>query len=226
MTRAASAAACVPTCAPIEALVAVLISGTQRGFFASVVLRPLVHRAGIARGDEPERLVACRPAPPTLRRRRRRDGARRGWPARYRCRCPSRRDRSGSRSCRPALSSTRPSEAVRAGAVILGDAGNAGADQHAARLQARLLLGALPPDRMHFELVQDLRRAHRHGVGISRHGPAVLLQRVAPPELDRIERQCRCRFIDQDLERGHGLDRPVAAHRARGHAARMQAQPW
>ena len=35
MTRAASAAACVPTCAPIEALVAELIAGTQRGFFAA-----------------------------------------------------------------------------------------------------------------------------------------------------------------------------------------------
>ena len=35
MTRAASAAACVPTWAPIEALVAVLIAGTQRGLFAA-----------------------------------------------------------------------------------------------------------------------------------------------------------------------------------------------
>ena len=35
MTRAASAAACVPTCAPFEAKVAVLIAGTQRGFFAT-----------------------------------------------------------------------------------------------------------------------------------------------------------------------------------------------
>ena len=35
MTRAASAAACVPTCAPIEALVGELIAGTQRGFFSA-----------------------------------------------------------------------------------------------------------------------------------------------------------------------------------------------
>src|SRR5712672_1240281 len=35
MTRAASAAACVPTCAPFEAKVALLIAGTQRGFFAA-----------------------------------------------------------------------------------------------------------------------------------------------------------------------------------------------
>src|SRR5258705_4117374 len=35
MTRAASAAACVPTCAPFEANVALLIAGTQRGFFAA-----------------------------------------------------------------------------------------------------------------------------------------------------------------------------------------------
>ena len=34
-TRAASAAACVPTWAPIEALVAELIAGTQRGFRAA-----------------------------------------------------------------------------------------------------------------------------------------------------------------------------------------------
>src|SRR3984893_3802476 len=33
MTRAASAAACVPICAPFEANVALLIAGTQRGFF-------------------------------------------------------------------------------------------------------------------------------------------------------------------------------------------------
>ena len=35
MTRAASAAACVPTWAPFEAKVAVLIAGTQRGFLAA-----------------------------------------------------------------------------------------------------------------------------------------------------------------------------------------------
>src|ERR1700686_1793262 len=35
MTRAASAAACVPTRAPFEAKVGVLIAGTQRGFFAT-----------------------------------------------------------------------------------------------------------------------------------------------------------------------------------------------
>src|SRR6202140_958370 len=35
MTRAASAAACVPTCAPFEAAVGTLIAGTQRGFLAA-----------------------------------------------------------------------------------------------------------------------------------------------------------------------------------------------
>jgi hypothetical protein len=35
MTRAATAAACVPTCAPVEALLAELIAGTQRGLRAS-----------------------------------------------------------------------------------------------------------------------------------------------------------------------------------------------
>jgi hypothetical protein len=33
--RAASAAACVPTCAPVEAAVAELIAGTQRGLRAA-----------------------------------------------------------------------------------------------------------------------------------------------------------------------------------------------
>src|SRR5262249_3208241 len=35
MTRAASAAGCVPTCAPVEAAVAVLMAGTQRGLRAA-----------------------------------------------------------------------------------------------------------------------------------------------------------------------------------------------
>ena len=35
MRRAASADECVPTCAPIDALVAELIAGTQRGFFSA-----------------------------------------------------------------------------------------------------------------------------------------------------------------------------------------------
>ena len=61
MTRAASAAACVPTCAPIEAVVAVLIAGTQRGLFCRGVLRRLVHRVGIARGDERERAEGVDP---------------------------------------------------------------------------------------------------------------------------------------------------------------------
>ena len=58
--------------------------------------------------------------------------------------------------------------------------------------------------------------------GIAGHGPAVLLQRIAPSELDRVELKLAGGFIDQRLERGHGLQRAVAAHRAGGDAARMQ----
>ncbi len=50
----------------------------------------------------------------------------------------------------------------------------------------------------------------------------LVLERVAAPELDRVERQCRCGLVDQHLQRRHRLQRAVAAHRARGHAARMQ----
>ena len=55
MTRAASAAACVPTCAPLEAAVAELIEGTQRGLCARRVLRLLIHGEGVAGGHEIER---------------------------------------------------------------------------------------------------------------------------------------------------------------------------
>ena len=61
MTRAASAAAWVPTWAPIEALVAELIAGTQRGFRCRGVLRLLVHRVGIARRDQSERVDSFDP---------------------------------------------------------------------------------------------------------------------------------------------------------------------
>ena len=75
---------------------------------------------------------------------------------------------------------------------------------------------------MLFELVQDLGGADRDGIGISHHGPAVRLQRIAPPELDRVERQRRCDFVDQHFQRRQSLQRAVAAHRARGDAAGMQ----
>ena len=111
---------------------------------------------------------------------------------------------------------------VRAGAVILGGAGDAGADEDPALRRARFLLRALLPDRMLLELVENLRRADRDAVRISRHGPAAGLERIAPPELDRVERQRRRRFVDQHLQRRHRLQRAVAAHRSRGDAARMQ----
>ena len=120
----------------------------------------------------------------------------------------------------------RPSEAVRAGAVDLGDASDAGADEHAGLAPARLLLGPLPPDRMLFQLVQNLRRADRDGVRISRHGPAALLERIAPPEFDRVERQCRRRLVDQALP----APSSSAACRSRASSRRSRranaARPW
>ena len=101
MTRAASAAACVPTWAPIEALVAELIAGTQRGFCAPASCVCLVHRVGVAGCDQRERVERHRPAPPRLRRPRRPDGAPPGWRAPSRCRCPSPRRRHGWRSGPP-----------------------------------------------------------------------------------------------------------------------------
>ena len=111
--------------------------------------------------------------------------------------------------------------AIAAGAVVLGDAGDAGADENSLR-RSGFLLGALLPDRMLLELVEDFRGADRDGVGIAGHGPAVRLQRVAPPELDRIERQSRGHFVDQHFDGGHRLQRAVAAHRSRRDAAGMQ----
>jgi hypothetical protein len=87
-----------------------------------------------------------------------------------------------------------PQRTVRAAAVILGGAGDAGADDDPALLPARFLVGALLPDRVLLELVQNLRRADRNTVCVSRHGLPAGLERVAPPELDRVERQGRGRF--------------------------------
>ena len=155
------------------------------------VLRRLVHRVGIAGGDERERAESVdlrdrdfvghatqmRPPP--------------GWPAPSRCRCPSRRA-SQWMAIRPSGSiSTVPSEQSASGAVILGGASDAGADEHPRLLAAGLLLGTLLPDRMLLQLVENLRRADRDAVRISRHGPAAGLERIAAPELDRVERQRR-----------------------------------
>src|ERR1700693_2719696 len=83
---------------------------------------------------------------------------------------------------------------VRAATVILGGAGDAGADDDPALLPARLLLAALLPDRVLLKLVQNLRRADRDTVWNAGHGLAAGRDRVAPPELDRIERQRRRRL--------------------------------
>src|SRR5262249_39016967 len=81
-----------------------------------------------------------------------------------------------------------PQRTVASGAVVLGRASDAGTDQNSRLLSPRLVLGALLPDRMLLELIQDLRRADRHDVGVSRHGAAAGRERVAAAELDRVER--------------------------------------
>ena len=220
MTRAASADACVPTCAPIDALVAVLMAGTQRGLFsaASWVFWSIV--VGIAGRDQPEHVVGV-------------DARHRHFVGDGAEMC---RDTVGERGADAvahldmvaidrdpavAVDFHASERAVGAGAVILGDAGHAGADENAA-LRARFFLRPLLPDRMRLELVENLRRADRDAVAIAHHGAAIRLERVAPPELDRVERQRRRRLVDQHLQRRHRLQRAVAAHRARGDAARMQ----
>src|SRR5215831_20860060 len=68
---------------------------------------------------------------------------------------------------------------VPSGAVVLGGTRDAGTDKNSRLLSARLLIGALLPDRMLLQLVQDLRRADRHAVRVSCQGPATGRERVA-----------------------------------------------
>src|ERR1700733_12671432 len=89
----------------------------------------------------------------------------------------------------------RALRAVRAAAVVLGGCGDAGTDGEPALLAARSLLRALLPDRVLLDLVQKLRRADGNTVSVSGHDPAAALERVAPPELDRVNRQRRRRLV-------------------------------
>ena len=111
---------------------------------------------------------------------------------------------------------------IPSGAVVLAGAGDARTDENSSLLPARLLLRALVPDRMLLQLIQDLRGADRHAVGVSGHDPAAGRQRVAAPELNWVERQGRADLIDHHFERGRRLQGSVTAHRARGHAARVE----
>ena len=77
---------------------------------------------------------------------------------------------------------------VGARTVILGGASHSGADDDST-LRVRFLFDPLPPDRMVFQFIEDLRRADRDGVRISGHHATAGLQRIAPAELDRVERQ-------------------------------------
>ena len=127
-TRAASAAALVPTWAPIEALVAELIAGTQRGSRAAGVLRRLVHGVGVTGRDEPERFEAVDP----------RDRDLVGDAAEVRGDPVGERGTDGVAHLDGVAADDDPAVAVDldraertvgAGAVVLGDAGDAGSDQ-------------------------------------------------------------------------------------------------
>jgi hypothetical protein len=110
---------------------------------------------------------------------------------------------------------------VRSRTVVLGGAGYPGADQDPCR-RTRLLVRAVAPDRMPLKLVEDLRRADGYDVGIAGHRLPAGLKSVAPPKLDRIERERRADLIDHHLERSHSLHGAIAAHRSSGDAARME----
>src|SRR5271169_97915 len=60
---------------------------------------------------------------------------------------------------------------VPSGAVVLGGTRDAGTDENSRLLSARLLVGALLPDRMLLQLIEDFGRADRHDVGVPRRGP-------------------------------------------------------
>ena len=174
--------------------------GHPARIFLRRVLRLLVHRVGIARGDERQRIVAIDP----------RDRHFVSDAAEMDRHAVSQRSSNAiahldmittNRNATVRAEFYPPERGIPSGAVALGDAGDAGADQDSAVLQPRFLLRTLPPDRMHFELVENLGRANGGDIRVAHHGPAIRLQRIAPPKLDRIERQRRCRFIDQYLER-------------------------
>ena len=110
---------------------------------------------------------------------------------------------------------------VTAGAVVLGGDRDASTDENSRLLSTRFLFGALRPDRMLLQLIQDFGRADRHDVGVPPHRlPAA--SGIAAAEFDRVERQGRADLVDLHFKRGHGLYGPVTTHRAGRHAARVE----
>src|SRR5262249_48826590 len=75
-----------------------------------------------------------------------------------------------------------PQRTIASGAVVLGRASDAGTAQNSRLLSACLLFSALLPDRMLFQLIQNLRGADRNDVGVPRQSAAAGRQRVAAPE--------------------------------------------
>src|SRR5262249_57478607 len=95
----------------------------------------------------------------------------------------------GDRAC--GINLDGPQDTIASGAVVLGRAGDAGTDENSRLSSARLLLGPFLPDRMLLQLIQDLRGADRHDVGVSRPVAAAGLEPSARPQFDRIKRQRR-----------------------------------
>ncbi len=125
------------------------------------VLRRLGHLNGIARGDKLERVEGV-----DLR-----DRHLVGHAAEMRCHAVGERGADAvahldgigmDRDPAVRVDLHRAQRAVGAGAVVLGRAGHAGPDQRSRLARARLLRGAVAPDRVRLELVENLRRAHRN----------------------------------------------------------------
>src|SRR6516162_2543898 len=81
---------------------------------------------------------------------------------------------------------------VPADAIVLGGTCDPGTDKNSRLLSACLFVRALCPDRVFFQLVQDLWSADRHAVSASCKGSVVRLERITPTKFDRVERQRRC----------------------------------
>ena len=220
MTRAASAAACVPTWAPVEAAVAELIVGTQRGSRAPASCVFLIHGEGVAAGVHEIERTECVDlhqrdfVSDTAQVRRDPIGQRGSETVAHLSAVAI----YGNPTVGPDFDGSQAR--VTAGAVVLGSARDAGTDENSRLLSARFLRGALRPDRVLLQLIEDFGRADRYDVGVPPHRlPAA--SGIAAAEFDRVERQGRADLVDLHFKRGHGLYGAVTTHRAGRHAARV-----
>ena len=155
-----------------------------------------------------------------LRRPSRPDRRRRDWPSRCRCRFPSPRRRRGSRCGRSGRSRPRRASSPRR-------CRNSWCRKRR-RCRRQILLCARAFSSARCRQIGCFSSLSRISgvriddfIGISGQRPFAGLQCVAAAEFDRVERQGRRQLVDQHLQRGHRLQRPIAAHRSRRNAARM-----